>query len=61
MIRRKINESTKLPVLGNELVYWKYRNTTHFVVMCNDKVVFDPAGNSNTVKNGQIDSIREFI
>ena len=45
----------------NQIVCWKYRNTTHFVVMCNDKVVFDPAGNSNTVKNGQIDSIREFV
>ena len=44
-----------------QIVCWKWKEKTHFVVMRDDKVVFDPAGDSNTVKYGKIDSIREFI
>ena len=59
-----IRDVKKLPYKAQpfyQIVCWKWNDKTHFVVMLNDKVVFDPAGNSNTVKNGQIDSIREFI
>lgn len=45
----------------NQIVCWKWKDKTHFVVMRDDKVVFDPAGDSNTVKYGKIDSIREFV
>lgn len=42
------------------IVCWKWKGKTHFVVMIDGKVAFDPAGDSNTVKYGKIDSIREF-
>lgn len=41
-----------------QIVCWKWKDKTHFVVMRNDKVVFDPAGDSNIVKYGKIDSVR---
>lgn len=44
----------------DQIVCWKWGKKTHFVVMRDDKVVFDPSGDSNTVKNGKPDSIREF-
>lgn len=44
-----------------QIVCWKWKDKTHFVVMRDDKVVFDPSGDSNTVKYGKIDSIREFV
>ena len=44
------------------IVMWEYNEITHFVIM-NKKgnVIFDPSGNSNTVKYGIPVSIRKFI
>ena len=39
----------------------KDAKASHFVVVENGKVVFDPAGDSNTVKNGIPVSYRQFI
>ena len=44
-----------------QIVCWKWKEKTHFVVMRDNKIAFDPAGDSNTVKYGKIDSIREFV
>lgn len=59
-----IRDVKKLPYKPQpfyQIVCWKWKDKTHFVVMRDDKVVFDPAGDSNTVKYGKIDSIREFV
>lgn len=58
---RDVKKLPYKPQPFHQIVCWKWKDKTHFVVMRNDKVVFDPAGDSNTVKNGQIDSIREFV
>lgn len=44
-----------------QIVEWRNGKISHFVVMRNDKVVFDPAGFSNTVNRGKPVSIRKFI
>jgi hypothetical protein len=42
--------------------YYKWNSYGHFVVMDkNLNVVFDPLENSNTVKNGKLDSLRIFV
>lgn len=45
----------------DRIVCWENGKNTHFVVMCNDKIVFDPWPDSNTVKNGKATTIREFV
>ena len=45
----------------NQIVCWEWNGKTHFVVMRNNRVIFDPSGDSNTVKNGKPVSVREFI
>ena len=45
----------------NQIVCFEYNGGTHFVVMRSGKVVFDPSGNSNSVKYGKPVSVREFI
>ena len=64
-LRKKIAKDVRIlpyePQPFNQIVCWKWKDKTHFVVMRDDKVVFDPAGDSNTVKYGKIDSIREFV
>ena len=44
------------------IVMWEYNEDTHFVVMNREgDVIFDPSGNSNTVKYGIPVSIRKYI
>lgn len=43
------------------VVEYVYGNGSHFVVVKNHKVVFDPAGDSNTVKKGKPYSYRKYI
>lgn len=45
----------------NQIVMFEYGEKTHFVVMRNDKIVFDPWPDSETVKNGKPTTVREFI
>lgn len=49
------------PEVFDQIVMFEYGEKTHFVVMRNDKIVFDPWPDSNTVKNGKPVSVREFI
>ena len=44
-----------------QIVMWEYNNKTHFVVMAYGKIIFDPSGDSNTVKMGKIKNARKFI
>ena len=44
------------------IVMWQYKGNTHFVIMNKEgEVIWDPSGNSNTVKYGIPVSIRKFI
>lgn len=43
------------------IVEWVNGHQSHFVVMKEGKVIFDPCGNSKTVRNGKISSWRRFI
>ena len=45
----------------DQIVCFEYNGGTHFVVMRDDQVVFDPSGNSNSVKYGIPTTVREFI
>ena len=45
----------------DQIVCWENGKNTHFVVMRNDKIVFDPWPDSNTVKYGKPTTIREFV
>lgn len=45
----------------NQIVCFEYNGGTHFVVMRDDKVVFDPYGDSNSVKYGKATTVRKFI
>ena len=44
------------------IVMWKYKDDIQFVIMNKDgDVIWDPSGNSDTVKYGEPVSIRRFI
>ena len=45
----------------DQIVCFEYNGGTHFVVMRDGKVKFDPSGDSNSVKYGKPVSVREFI
>ena len=47
---------------NENIVMWEYNSNTHFVIMDKEgDVIWDPSGNSNTVKYGVPVSIRKFI
>lgn len=47
---------------NENIVMWEYNGNTHFVIMNKEgDVIWDPSGNSNTVKYGVPVSIRKFI
>lgn len=50
-----------VPSSEEQIVCWEYNGGTRFVIMKDDKVVFDPAGESNTVKYGKIKNARKFL
>lgn len=50
-----------VPSDEEQIVCWEYNGGTHFVIMKDNKVVFDPAGESNSVKYGKIKNTRKFI
>ena len=50
-----------VPSSEEQIVCWEYNGGTHFVIMKDDKVIFDPAGDSNTVKYGKIKNARLFV
>jgi hypothetical protein len=43
------------------IVEWVNGEQSHFVVMQEGKVIFDPSGDSKTVRNGKISSWRRFF
>lgn len=43
------------------IVEYSYNGNTHFVIVKNGKVIFDPSGDSNSVKYGKPVSYREYI
>lgn len=56
----KISSLNDLPDNDYYVVEYVYGNGSHFVVAKNKKVVFDPAGDSNTVKKGKVYSYRKL-
>lgn len=50
-----------LPNEGLYAVEYRYNNGTHFVVASKGKVVFDPSGDSNSVKYGKVVSYRKLV
>lgn len=49
------------PKNASVIVEWVNGEQSHFVVMQDGKVVFDPSGDSKTVRNGKISSWRRFF
>lgn len=45
----------------DQIVCFEYNGGTHFVVMRDNRVVFDPSGNSKSVKYGIPTTVRKFI
>lgn len=45
----------------HQIVCWEWNGKTHFCIMRDGKITFDPWANSETVKNGKPVSVREFI
>lgn len=43
------------------IVEYSYNGSSHFVIVKNGKVVFDPSGDSKSVKYGKPISYREFL
>jgi hypothetical protein len=60
-LARDVRKPDYKPEPFDQIVCWENGKNTHFVVMRNDKIVFDPWPESNTVKNGKATTIREFI
>lgn len=50
-----------LPTNEDYIVEYVYYNSSHFVIANRDGVVFDPAGNSNSVMYGRVVSYRRFV
>ncbi len=57
----KLSDVEALPSNDLYVVEYAYGNNRHFVVCNKYGVKFDPAGESNTVKNGKIISYRKLI
>lgn len=55
-----LNSLSELPD-GLWIVEYRLNNKQHFVVANKDGVIFDPAGDSNTVKNGKPFTYRYYI
>lgn len=49
------------PTNYEQIVCWEYGHKTHFVVMKDGQIVFDPWPNSETVRLGNPVSVREYI
>lgn len=45
----------------DQIVCFEYNEGTHFVVMRDNRVVFDPSGDSKSVKYGIPTTVRKFI
>ena len=57
----EIKSLMDLPDDGLYCVMWKYGEGTHFAVCRRGEVVWDPSGDSNSVKYGNIHSYRRFF
>ena len=49
-----------VPSSEEQIVCWEYNGGTHFVIMKDNQVVFDPSGDSNSVKYGKIKNARLY-
>jgi hypothetical protein len=49
------------PLDKEQIVCWEFNGGTHFVIMKDNQVVFDPSGDSNSVKYGKPKNARLFI
>lgn len=59
---KKVNFKKEELTEDINIVMWEYNKGTHFVCMNKEgDVIFDPSGNSNSVKYGIPVSIRRFI
>lgn len=58
---QKVPINTIADIKEPTIVCYKYNGGTHFIVAQNGKVVFDPSGDSNSVKFGKPVSIRRFV
>lgn len=56
-----INSLDDLPSNGCYAVEYQYNGKSHFVVANKDGVIFDPYGESNSVKYGKPVSYRRFV
>lgn len=43
------------------IVEYVYNGGSHFVIVENGRVIFDPSGDSNTVRNGKAVSLRKYV
>lgn len=55
-----ISSLSELPE-GEWIVEYVYNGNSHFVLANKDGIIFDPAGNSNTVRNGKPYTYREYV
>lgn len=60
-LARDVRKPAYKPEPFDQIVCFEYNGGTHFVCMRAGNVVFDPSGNSNSVKYGKPVSVREFI
>lgn len=58
---RDVRKPDYKPEPFDQIVCWENGKNTHFCIMRNDKIVWDPWPDSNTVKNGKATTVREFI
>ena len=56
-----ISSLSELPDDKDYVVEYQYGKQSHFVVANRNGVVFDPYGNSNTVRNGKPVSWRKYV
>lgn len=49
------------PTNYEQIVCWEYGHKTHFVIMKDGQIVFDPWPNSETVRLGNPVSVREYV
>lgn len=58
---RDVRKPAYKPEPFHQIVCFEYDGGTHFVVMRDNIVVFDPSGNSKSVKYGIPTTVREFV
>ena len=60
-LARDVRKPDYKPEPFDQIVCWEWDDKTHFVVMRNDKIVWNSWPNSNVIKYGHPSTVREFI